>query len=452
MKNYIFLFISILFFTSCRKVSVENYENPNTDLISQFFLTKTKPTKLVYQIMQDLKQKNTVNDLELNKFIKKEGFALWDKCVITIKQNNYRRGLNDANLDTVVLVPLALPETETVKSYLEVHINSNIQYELQKQSEYKNYAYGQLKSDNKNAERFALEFMILNSKVFKYSRFKITDKDLFKTDLNTNTSNENNTFYILRIPNINSQAESFDQVNDCYEMEEWYNPNGDECNCSGDEYFTGNTYWVGDCFNGGGGGGGFGSGFGLGLGGSSDPGGSGSGGWAPINTYNLEQQLNAILGPGDSYAFLPVNQNDLINVSSVAEFKSYLENLNATTTISNPTTVSLNEDEKTVSQKIYRNYVGGYVVNFKVKRNTQTNKWELLDVTSGEIGLTPGWEWEQDSYNKSTNQNEIIVNWIGYERYNLFLDGVGVFYSVQIKYQTKINIFTGEIISTIKTN
>ncbi len=207
-----------------------------------------------------------------------------------------------------MLVPIYKEKENGINSYIEVHFKGgNINAELQIESEYKKWPNGILHPVNQNAEKYAIEFMFLEYKYWGQNKFMIKDKNLFSKGFAEHDPKIGKpTFLVLNINSKKLDYSSFaDDPDDCVEIEIWINPNGDDCNCDGDEYYTGESYFEGNCDDGssgggsggGGSGGSFGYGFGLGTGyglgnsgGYSGPCGGfpctssgGYSGWSPIN-------------------------------------------------------------------------------------------------------------------------------------------------------------------------
>lgn len=54
-----------------------------------------------------------------------------------------------------------------------------------------------------------------------------------------------------------------------------------------------------------------------------------------------------------------------------------------------------------------------------------------------------GYDWDQSTFDQSTNSGIITVNIHGYEHYSVFIEGIGTIYSKYKSFQVKINATTG---------
>jgi hypothetical protein len=292
------LLLSVIAFTkmSCKKTDTQQQETIDNKLIvEKFFKNSDNVNSSVQRVVNELKAKQATNSKFIENLVAKNGYAVWNKTVTKVKGSNLNFAKNSTNSnDTLVIIPLVQDSATTVGAYIEAHLTDSVQMGLHQKANYKNYAYGVIDASVNNAEKFAYEFMILDKRVFNHTKFKILDSLLFKHAFNSNTTSTTKQFMYLKINPINTNANgkllfaASDEEDPCLEI--WYNPNGDGCNCDGDEYFD---HYEGNCDTGGGGddgggfgwgfggGGGFGDGGGLGTGGGGTGGGTGGGGGAP---------------------------------------------------------------------------------------------------------------------------------------------------------------------------
>lgn len=279
----IFGFAFFLF--GCKRMTeIDTSDFDKQAKFEKFFQNSQTNDVAIQKVIQKLTKTRAENPDLLEKLINKVGYPRWDKTFSkNVKQNNAR--VNNGSNDTIVIIPFTL-NTNLVTAYIEALINDTIQLGLQQRANYKNYPYGRLSPEIKNAEKFAYEFMLLEKRVFGHKRFKVVDTLLFKTAFSNINLNKNQFVFInLNKSNNISGRTTGDTVDDdvdvslnpCVEI--WFDPDGgaDPCDCSGNESFD---HYEGDC----GGGvtyfGDFGNGFGD-YSGGIDPGiggGSGTGG------------------------------------------------------------------------------------------------------------------------------------------------------------------------------
>jgi hypothetical protein len=187
----------------------------------------------------------------------KLGWPLWDKA--QLQYHPTARGS-----DTILLVPLVPDGSRRVHAVLELRLSTNMLLRIFGGDDHKNYPSGTLWASTASAERFAVEFMKIEHRVFGYRQFVIKADSLFQhhpimrgqfRKINIVPAAANSTALVLASA-------------DCYEVEIWYDPDGDADpgHNSGNEYFTGETYLEGNC--GSSSGGGYPGGFGIFSGGS----------------------------------------------------------------------------------------------------------------------------------------------------------------------------------------
>ena len=98
-------------------------------------------------------RKNKQNNGLIEKLVKNNGYAIWEKSFSKIKKdkNIFGRTTSSAN-DTIVIIPFAQENTSTVSAYIEAHISDSLRMSLYQSNQYKNYSNGVLNSSVNNAE------------------------------------------------------------------------------------------------------------------------------------------------------------------------------------------------------------------------------------------------------------------------------------------------------------
>lgn len=474
----LWLVFSFFLFACKRMTDIHSNDFEKQAKFEKFFQNSQTVDIAIKKVIQQLNKTKNENPELFERLIDKVGYPRWDKTYSKkIKQHNAR--VSNSSNDTIVIIPFT-QNTNLVTGYIEALINDTIQLGLQQRSNYKNYDYGRLSPEIKNAEKFAYEFMLLEKRVFSHKRFKVVDSLLFKTAFSNNNTSNKKQFIFVNLNNKNniSGRTTGDTVDDdvnistnpCVEI--WFDPDGDEdpCDCSGNEYFD---HYEGDCGGGGTYIGDFGNGFGDYTGGV-DPGiGGGSGGDnggsindTPSDFLAVDEQENPelatlannlirILKPEDTYYFdNTISVSSSLSFNTVSEFKDYLNttSLNITYDLTTPPTINSVGDSKIENVKVVLITFpirGGIDIDVKSEKDV-TGKWNVINVTSSDFGNTFAWSWEQKEFSQSTSGNEITIIVKGYVKYNVFLEGIGTVYKKSYNFKIVVDKTTGKITSIVK--
>jgi hypothetical protein len=164
---------------ACRKndLAIQPYQ-PNP-AIAQFFTLPNATQPAVARIAQKLQHLHQQTGF-INTLIEKDGFALWDKALLNLPIR--RSGRNTATTssgDTVVYIPLVAPNTQYVTAFIYARLGDSIQLGLYRGGEYASYGFGSIQDSTDNAERLALQLMVLNQRVFGHTHFQLNDSRLF---------------------------------------------------------------------------------------------------------------------------------------------------------------------------------------------------------------------------------------------------------------------------------
>lgn len=171
------LMAGLLFFT-CRKMERPLLERTSAD-IARFFELPTGTHPAVGRIAQKLQALHQKTGL-VNQLIAQTGYALWDKALLELHNN--REGRNTATVvstDTIVYIPLALPNTQFVNAFIYARLGDSVQMRLYRGSDYNQYGFGNLQDTAANAEKLALQCMLLNHISFGQQDFRLLDDRLF---------------------------------------------------------------------------------------------------------------------------------------------------------------------------------------------------------------------------------------------------------------------------------
>lgn len=397
-----------------------------------------------------------------------------------------KTSINGLAGDSVVIIPVVQPGDSVVNTYIKATISDSVALEVHSANQYADLKFSNSDTISNEAENFAIRFMYLNSIVFNQSKFKITDKRLFHHSTKyTDTPN------IERVVSIRSQhSGSFsstggsqmdnffqqvcvdivtttttyhcthtgscaggicDQCNLCLTRttstnticETWWEPDGSPDNP--------NPPGEGGGSGGGNGGGSTGCNFNI-VASIIPPCDGGGGGWEPLppdeDPLTLQQKLDLILKPGDSYVFQNVDPASP-GFATVAQFQNYLNNIAHNITFDNSLPPDeINQTEKTEKARFNLNFISGVEANIKLTKNGAV--WQLSGVTSSDWGVTFNWSWSQDHYDMNTGTSEIVIDLYGYCSYNIFVEGIGTVWKERMHFRIKVNSQTGKISSLSK--
>jgi hypothetical protein len=232
-------------------------------------LPVTVPTS-IKKIAEYIRIKNQQKGF-LDKFIQKEGFAIWDKAFIRQIQSKQRNGESQIGTEEMeVLIPLVFRDSSSVHAALACKIkNDSVYINLLDGRTYKSHNADSARTGI-NGRKLSLILMLLNKEVFGHTIFRIKDSAAFGglgksvkyvklTNRNGNVSGRMVLYtveicYSILVPPNEGWVVGCPPDGPCNQYTEQYN-------C---DYFTG---WYDDGISGGGG-----------IGGGGDSGGSSSGG------------------------------------------------------------------------------------------------------------------------------------------------------------------------------
>jgi hypothetical protein len=164
---------------ACRKndLAIQPYQtNP---AIAQFFTLPNPTQPAVARIAQKLQQLHRQTGF-ISTLIEKDGFALWDKALIHLPARSGRSTNSGSNSDTLIYIPLALSNSNYVDAFIYAKLGDSIQLQLHRGREFANYGFGSLMDTANNAEKLAVQLMLLNENSFGHKDFKVLDDRLLK--------------------------------------------------------------------------------------------------------------------------------------------------------------------------------------------------------------------------------------------------------------------------------
>ncbi len=281
-----FMSLFVMTYNSCRKIDSKN--SPDIENIdeSAFFKMPDNSYPILHRIANEIKSQNSKYHF-LTDVIKNEGIPIWSKAKVLVDPNNVSKRSTTSSNDSIVLIPLSLPNKEWVTSFLACKVNDSVSVNLYRGSDYKNYGY-QNNTDSLSAEKIAQQIMFMEYDAFGHDVFVIRDKDLFNSGGQTpirryykikNTGTQRNSVPVtMTVCNEVWVDDDQGQVHGCP-------PNDPDCLSGSYQWVCSSyTFWAFELDSGGGGGAPIGSGGGS-TGGGWTPGPTGGGGGGtPVGT------------------------------------------------------------------------------------------------------------------------------------------------------------------------
>ncbi|HAI84920.1 MAG TPA: hypothetical protein DCL43_14750, partial [Chitinophagaceae bacterium] len=152
----------------------------DTNVAERFLTLPKNAGSEILRIAERLRVLNTRNGF-LSMIGKKDGMPVWDRAINTTKKaiTSTIKARGSSINDTIIFIPLVLENTQYVNAFILAKLNDSIQLNLYRSSDYVNHEFGTLQDTSNSAEKFALQFMLLDFETFGYSNFKVIDNRLF---------------------------------------------------------------------------------------------------------------------------------------------------------------------------------------------------------------------------------------------------------------------------------
>jgi len=183
LKLYIFhFFLLTIVFASCKKqdILIENNIKVN-DAKSIFLKHNNKLSHSVNLVFNNVKLK--MSDEQINEFVKKAGFIIWDKAKVYAKSSLRNTALRQqSTVDSIVVLPVVLPNANNVNAALVAQMYNNgdsIVYSTHFQNHFNSIDSTLLPGYNITArELYVLGMAQLDAEVFDHKKFIISDGGL----------------------------------------------------------------------------------------------------------------------------------------------------------------------------------------------------------------------------------------------------------------------------------
>jgi len=188
----IFLCMTVLI-AACRKIdtpSTAMADNATAERFLKLPITSSPEIKRIGQKLELLNQKHGF----LSTIGKQDGLPVWDKPIFNIPKNAARsqaKQASTASNDTIVYIPLVLENANFVNAFIYAKLNGTVHLQLHRGKEYADYGFGNIQDSTDNAERLALQIMVLDKEVFGHTKFRLLDRRLFA--IQSDTANNSTT-------------------------------------------------------------------------------------------------------------------------------------------------------------------------------------------------------------------------------------------------------------------
>lgn len=165
---------------SCKKRDALSDVAQKDELVAQrFFSLPSKISPSALRVNYALKQINSRTGFIL-QLANQAGFAVWDKAIVQLPQRNHGRNTIAVG-DTLVYIPLVLANDNHVNAFIYARLNDSVSLKLYRSYEYASHGFGGLHDDAANAEKLAVQFMLLDFETFGHERFQVLDDSLLQS-------------------------------------------------------------------------------------------------------------------------------------------------------------------------------------------------------------------------------------------------------------------------------
>ena len=143
---------------------------------SKFFSVPANADPIIGRVISELKIQRDRNPNLIESIVKRNGYPIWDKAQITKQDNAYQSLVSGE--DTIIYIPLAVHGEEKVTAFFLATVNNYIELQLYNKFDYEEFGFDT--TGMSNANRLALQFMILDFVTFGHKSFVIHDNRLLK--------------------------------------------------------------------------------------------------------------------------------------------------------------------------------------------------------------------------------------------------------------------------------
>jgi hypothetical protein len=179
-----FMILVLIFNQACKKTDFK-IEEKGLAFISedQFFKNSSNSSFALNEVIVRLKEINKESKI-IQRIVKENGYPAWDKVIESVirhpdlmhRDTSYFNGA-----DTIIVIPLIPQDSLYVSGFISAKLNGNISFSLYRGGDYHFYSFERSALiDSIDAEKAALQLMLLNKRIFGYKTFKVDDIRLFR--------------------------------------------------------------------------------------------------------------------------------------------------------------------------------------------------------------------------------------------------------------------------------
>jgi hypothetical protein len=183
---------STIFYFGCTKIDttpnnieIVNFNNAATE---KFFSLPQNASTAMLRVAAEMKNRNLKEEF-VTTFVKNNGYPIWDKVIEnkTELANNFNSFTSVVGADTIFILPIVPSGANYVSSFIYAKLNGTVTLDLYRGGDYSLYSFNNVPTDSINADKAAVQIMVLNKLVFGYTKFIINDSRIFSpTNATTN--------------------------------------------------------------------------------------------------------------------------------------------------------------------------------------------------------------------------------------------------------------------------
>ena len=179
---YLLLFSFFIVQPSCTKIDNADLTNralTDAEVTQKFFDLPANAPLAVKRAAAEMKSKNAASEF-VKAFVKNNGYPVWDKALIPAQPlTSVSFSGNVQVTDTVIIIPVVPQNAAFVSSFVRATLNGSARFEFFRGNDYAAYTFNDVPADSVNADKAAMQIMILDKLVFGYTKFRVVDKRLF---------------------------------------------------------------------------------------------------------------------------------------------------------------------------------------------------------------------------------------------------------------------------------
>jgi hypothetical protein len=192
----ILLFSLFFVHQSCTKINTDVSGSPaltDAEITQKFFALPANAPLAVRRAAAEMKKRNDANEY-IVKFAKENGYPVWNKAIVSYNENAPVTNFSGASSniagaeDTTVILPLVPAGIQMVTGFVNATLSDSINLNLYRGGDYSRYTFENQPGTAINADKAALQMMVLSKEVFGYTQFDVNDNRLFSNENQRNLS------------------------------------------------------------------------------------------------------------------------------------------------------------------------------------------------------------------------------------------------------------------------